>query len=366
VRIKHTIERIPGGLMIVPLFLGALCNTIDAAHYPLIMDALRDLGAAPVKPGVYEFFRIGSFTEALFKSGALALIALFLFCSASQMNLRISGVAAMKGTTLLLTKFGVGVGVGYLLQASLGPAGGWTGLAAMTIIAGMTNGNGGMYAALTGQYGNRSDIGALSILSLNDGPFLTMVALGIFSGEHFPAVAFLSVLLPIAIGMALGNLDEEMRTFLAPGERLLVPFFAFALGANMNLAAFMKPEALVGGLVIGVGTVVCTGGAMWLAFALLGYRSRIAAAAEASVAGNATATPAAIAAVAASAAAGAVAGSPEAAAAVARAAAYQDLVSLANAQISIAVITTAILCPIAVMAVDRWQRARGIIGTQEG
>jgi 2-keto-3-deoxygluconate permease len=70
------------------------------------------------------------------------------------------------------------------------------------------------------------------------------------------------------------------------------------------------------------------------------------------VAGNAAATPAAIAGAAAA------AGSPNLAA-------YQGIVGVATAQISIAVITTALLCPLVVMLIDRRQRSRGVIGTTD-
>jgi 2-keto-3-deoxygluconate permease len=86
---------------------------------------------------------------------------------------------------------------------------------------------------------------------------------------------------------------------------------------------------------------------MWLLLGVFRFRSRLSAAAEASTAGNAVATPAAIAAAAAA------AGSPNAAA-------FQEIVSTATAQISIAVVTTALLCPAAVIVLDRWQRRRGI------
>ncbi len=430
-RIKAAIERIPAGMMIVPLILGALLNTIDQARFAPLQELLFAMGAVPsrhaalppqqladgatapavatltadrlphVRSGVvivdgreqtiaqwkaaaatatgavpppsaaitvqvrqpelpvYEFLRVGgnpehkvgSFTESLFKTGALCLIALFLLCSAAQMDLRMGARALGKGAVLTGTKFAVGVGAGVLVGHLFGPMQGFLGLSTVTIIAAMTNGNGGMYAALTAQYGNRSDVGALSVLSLNDGPFLTMVALGLL-GTAFPMVVFAGVLIPIMLGMVLGNLDPEMRTFLAPGEKLLIPFFAFALGAGMNLATFADPRYVVGGVVLGAATTVLTGAGMWLAFWILRIRSRIAAFAEASVAGNATATPLAVAAAAAA------AGSADAAALKAN-------VDLATGQIGIAVLTTAILCPIAVMLIDRFQRRRGVIGTDE-
>lgn len=356
-RIKATIERIPGGLMLIPLLLGTLLNTLDQLHLRWIENALKALGATPAASGYYEFLRLGaapgssSFSESLFKTGALTLIALFLFCVGSQMTIRIGTRALGKGALLTLGKFAAGAGIGMLASQFFDPFDGLLGLSTLAIVAAMTNGNGGLFAALAGQYGNRSDVGALSVLSLNDGPFLTMVALGLM-GERFPVVVFLAVLMPLTLGMILGNLDGEIRDFLKPGEKLVIPFFAFALGANMNLAVFTQLELLSGGLLLGLMTVFVSGGIMWLALAVFGFRSRIAAFAEASTAGNAAATPAAIAGAAAA------AGSPNAEA-------FQNLVGTATAQISIAVIISALLCPLAVMLLDRWQRSRQIDGREE-
>ncbi|WP_347550043.1 2-keto-3-deoxygluconate permease [Pseudalkalibacillus hwajinpoensis] len=356
-KIKQTIEKVPGGLMVVPLMFGALFNTIDQMHLPVVMNFLKTLGVAPTSEGYYELLRIGGFSEALFKNGALVLIALFLFSAGSQMNLRIGGAALKKGSLLIVSKYLTGLSVGILFGYFFDPMSGLFGLSTLAIIAGMTNGNGGMYAALTSQYGNRSDVGAVAILSLNDGPFLTLLALGLL-GSSFPVIAFIAVLLPIAIGMILGNLDPEIREFLKPGEILPVPFFAFALGAGMNLASFFNPDVVAAGLTIGILTTVLTGGAGILIFKLFKEKSYIAPVSEASTAGNAAATPAAIAAAAAVAAGSGMMSASEAAS-------FEAIAAVATAQISIATLTTAILCPIAVILVDRYQRSKGIDGKLE-
>ena len=353
VQIKKTIEKVPGGLMVVPLFTAALLNTIDQMHIPFIMSFLKSLGVSPVKPGIYEFLRIGGFAQWLFKDGALPLIALFLFCCGSQMNLRVGGVAMKKGVLLTASKYFTGVIVGVLWGKLSGDMmNGFLGLSTMAIIAAMTNGNGGMYAALTGQYGNRSDVGAVAVLSLNDGPFFTLMALGML-GANFPIIAFIAVLLPIAIGMLLGNLDPDIRTFLKPGETLPIPFFAFALGAGMNFATFFNPKVVVAGVTLGLMTVTLTALTGILVFKLFREKSQIAPVAEASTAGNAVGTPAAIAA-AASVAAGAGMMSP------AEAQAYKNLVEIATLQVSLSTLTTATLCPFAVIMMDKWQKSRGI------
>lgn len=63
-----------------------------------------------------------------------------------------------------------GVGLGLLVAKFCGEAG-FMGITSMAMIAGITNSAGGLYLGLAQQYGDETDAGAISILSLNDGPF---------------------------------------------------------------------------------------------------------------------------------------------------------------------------------------------------
>jgi 2-keto-3-deoxygluconate permease len=338
------LRRIPGGLMIIPLMIGAVLSTIDRAHIGPVQQALKMLGAPPIGTvdGVeqYEFLEIGGFATALTSVGATTLIAMFLVCVAAQMDFRVGRQAVKKGAIITGVKLLVAIGCGYSLASTSDPFHGWFGLSLVAVLAAMSNGNGGLYLALTGQYGTRSDVGAVSVISLNDGPFFTLLALGIL-GERFPVAAFLGVLLPMAIGFVLGQSSQEARRFLAPGEKLCIPFFAFALGTSMDFSVFLDSDVFVGGIVLGIATVVLTGSACALALRLSGEQSVIAGLAEASTAGNAVQTPLAVAI-----AAGLGAGGVDA---VNR---YADIVPIATAQISISVIVTAILCPAIVAYAD--------------
>lgn len=204
----------------------------------------------------------------------------------------------------------------------------WLGLAPIAIIAAMTNSNGGLYVALVGQYGDKTDRAAYSLLALNDGPFFTMVALAIFGAMGFvdglfSFVSFISVLLPIIVGMVLGNLDDEMRKFLDKGSSMLIPFFAFALGMGIDFNAIINGG--LSGVLLGLATVFITGTAGYFVFKALKWNP-IAGAAEGSTAGNAVATPAAI--------------------GRGQVATFATNVDLATVQVAASTVTTAILLPI--------------------
>ena len=133
---------------------------------------------------------------------------------------------------------------GRLLGEAPVSAGMFAGISTLAIVAAMNDTNGGLYMALMGQYGQPRDVGAYTVMSLESGPFLTMVTLGVAGLSAFPWPTLVGGILPLLVGMLLGNLDREMREFLSRAIPVMIPFFAFALGANLDLA-----QGLAGGVV---------------------------------------------------------------------------------------------------------------------
>lgn len=318
--------KIPGGAMIVPLFLGAIINTF----FPELLD-------------------IGSFTSALFRDGTGAPLGLFFFCLGAQLDLRTAPVTLEKGFAILIGKVGVGIAIG-LSVAFLMPGGTLFGLLPLAIIAAMTNSNSALYVALTKQFGNRSDRGAISVVAMNDGPFFTMIALGAAGLASFPLEMLIGILLPLFIGFFVGNVSTAAREFLRPGEALTIPFIGFVVGTGIDFGTFL--QAGLPGALLGLMTVVFSGGAamamLWLAHVIRRRpkraRNLIAGAAESTTAGNAIATPAAI-----------TLADPS----------FASIEALATAQIAAATVVTALTVPFLVAAIARWQERRGVGPEQE-
>lgn len=316
--ILGTMKRFPAGAMVIPLVCGCLINTLCP-----------------------EALKIGGFTTGLFKNGVPTLIGLFLFCSGATIDIKMAGTTIYKGVVLTALKFFIGFGLGLLLNKVFGPAG-FFGLAPLAVIGAVTNSNGVIYATLAGEFGDESDVGATSILALNDGPFFTMIALGAAGLGTFPITDIIASIIPMIIGFIIGNLDHEWRKILATGMVLLPPFNGFALGAGMNFNSILN--AGVSGLILGLLTVFSTGILTFILYSFMRRKADPMGAAIGTTAGVATTTPLAVAAADPS---------------------FLPQVEIAVAQIAAAVVITAILCPLLVSWLYKysknWNEKNGFI-----
>ena len=273
-------------------------------------------------PHTGDFF--GSFTRALF-NGSIPILAVFYVCMGTTIDVSSIPRVVQRGGLLLGVKIGLGLAAAYVFGHLIGVQPiktGWlAGLSTLAVVAAFNDTNGGLYMALLGKYGTLEEAAAYSVMALESGPFFTMVSLGVTGLSGFPWQTLLGAILPLCVGVILGNLDPEIREFLRGSVPALIPFFAFALGATLDLHHLWQAGLL--GVALGACVTLVSGPALILADRVFGGKGT-AGIAAASTAGNAAAVPILVAAANRD---------------------YADAAASATALVAASVIVTALLVP---------------------
>src|SRR6266852_4147221 len=310
-KIYRSINRVPGGMMVVPLFIGMLINTF----FP-------------------DLLKIGGFTQALTGVGYPTILGMYLFTVGTKITVTTAPKMLARGLGIMVAKVGTAtifaLAVARLFDGSI------IGLSTLAVMVAMSDTNGGMFLALTSVMGNKEDAGTYVVQSIETGPFLTML---IFVGTGLaiiPWLTMVSVIAPIFAGALLGNLDEDLKGFFGSHEPIIVPFMAFTLGQTINLKSVAT--AGIPGIVLGVTVVTVTGFVCIVADRLFGGNG-IAGAAASSTAGNSAAVPQAVALADTS---------------------YAPVAAAATVQVAASVIVTAILTPL----LTSWWFKRIVKGSQ--
>ncbi len=219
-------KNLPGGLVIIPLVIAVVLATFV--------------------PGVYQ---IGGYVTALFYDGNSCMMGFFLIVCGASIDVRQVGMPLYKGVIMTASKFIVGVILGMVVGSLCGDAG-IIGLTPFVIIAAITNSNSSLYIALSSQYGNATDTGAVSILALNDGPFFTLVALGATGLASIPIMSLVATIIPILIGFIWGNLDEGFKKTCATAQPIVTFFMTISIGAKTDVKTLITAGA--SGIVLGL------------------------------------------------------------------------------------------------------------------
>ena len=312
-----TMNRVPGGAMLIPLVLGSIIGTF-----------------AP------EALGIGSFTTALFKESALPLIGLLIFATGMQITLRSSGAVLAHAGVILVGKSLIPAALVVALGASLGKEG-LFGVSILALLVVVDNSNGGLWLAFTGKYGTKTDRGAYIASAINDGPFFTLVFLGASGLADIPGILILAAVVPLILGMVVGNLDPQWTDVMRPTASIVIPFFAFALGTGIDLRSIVVGG--LPGLVVGAISSVITGCIVYAGYRFLLRRGKMSGIgfAAGTTAGNAVATPAIVAQADPS---------------------FEPFVAAATAQVAAAVLVSSIVAPL--MATWVLKRSGGLAQAQ--
>src|SRR5437667_2557720 len=121
-KIYKAINRVPGGMMVVPLFIGMVINTF----LPRVM-------------------KIGGFTEALTGVGYPTILGMYLFTVGTKMTMRAAPRMLLRGFGILSAK--VGVATAFALTVAKVFDGNVLGLSTLAVMVAMSDTNGGMFLA---------------------------------------------------------------------------------------------------------------------------------------------------------------------------------------------------------------------------
>ncbi len=298
--------KVPAGIMLIPLFLGALLHTF--------------------MPQVLE---IGSFTTAVFSgSAAPTLMGVQLLCMGTRLRVQSVPRVFAKGALLLTTRLACGALVVVIFRLLGVDAIG--GVCVLAVVCAISNTNGSIYLSLCNMLGDVEGAAGTPILALNNGPMFPLILLGAAGYMTMNWVDVVAMLLPMALGMVLGSLSQEIADFLDGGVPLLLPFIGFTLGAGIDLAVAVS--AGLCGLALAGFALVVGGIALVLVDKILCKGSGAVGLSAGATGANAVAVPAILA-----------MSDPQ----------WQPFVAQATAQIATCAVVSAIVIPIAVAKIGK-------------
>lgn len=294
-------KKIPAATIIVPLFVGALINSL-----------------AP------SIFDLGPMTKAIASPDGLnAIIDITLLAVGSQLTLARLKKALHRGLVLLLSKWLTSIALGYIFFKAFG-RNGIFGISALAFIAAISNQNNSIFIGISGDYGDEYDIASAAITAIISVPIFTYFTLSMLGIADITPTSILDLAMPILLGIFLGNIDQGFCEFLAGTQKYIMPFLGFAIGCGINLSTILRGGA--GGFILSLLTI---GAAFVISLPLdifINKRPGWAAIAIYTAAGNSVIVPALVAELDPS---------------------WQAYESLAAAQLGTVVIVSSILVPLA-------------------
>lgn len=212
INITKTLNKIPSGLLIVPLLISSAFNTI----FPNFWTTL------------------GGPSEGLFKSGTYCVIGLMLFASGASVSFKKLGYILRNGLTYAIGKLILIFGLGTLFLKLFGVEG-IGGVSAFAFIPAICYMNPGLFVSHAKQYGEPQDIGMMLLPQLFCMSVWSILVFNLSSGANVNWMSAVNVLVPFFLGMLLGNLDPDFQKFIHPATTICLMLMGFCFGASLNL-----------------------------------------------------------------------------------------------------------------------------------
>lgn len=225
-------KKFPGGTLLIPMFVSALFYTF-----------------AP------NLFKIGGVTEFFLTDKGLNYILGFAcFCSGLSVNIKVLGKVLKKQGSIFIVRTIVSI-IAIWIFISLFGMDGILGISAVAFVSCVCGLNPALYLAMMQEYGDSDDVAAFSLIGALATPAYPLILFSIFSPLQIDPMPIISILIPIILGMILGNIDNDFRDMYSSAIALMMPLLGWALGSNINLLDALK-NGLTGILLIPIFYIV--------------------------------------------------------------------------------------------------------------
>lgn len=212
INILKNMQRVPGGMMLLPMLVTALINTF----FPKVLN-------------------IGNPLTAIFTGkGTMTVIGIMLFCIGVQIDLSQLKNMMKRGGVILGLKLMLNIFIGILIIRYFG-INGFLGISATAWIACITSCNPGLYIALMQDCGDEIDKSTFILMNIVGLPFIPVCILNFASGGGVDINGLLATCIPFMLGMLLGYLDLDIKEFTKDGAKFMLPFLGFCLGGGIDL-----------------------------------------------------------------------------------------------------------------------------------
>lgn len=220
-------RKIPGGILLIPMLITAVINTV----FP------------------NAFIGAGGMTRALFQTGTQTIAALIMFATGAALDIRLMGTVLKRCGYLSIAKLVLSFGLGFAYLGIFGMDGifGISGIAFVAVICSV---NPGIYMGMIEEYGDQEDFGMFAVLNLLAMPAIPVMIIGTAGAYGFNIMEVITILIPFALGMLFGNLDKKLSRMFEAMTPLTLPFLGCCFGASLNL--FSALQAGIAGIILTV------------------------------------------------------------------------------------------------------------------
>lgn len=215
-------NKIPAGTFLIPMLISALLYTF----WPDLMS-------------------IGGVTEAFLGGGHMDfVIGLVTFISGIGIEVKSLGKLFKRHGVLMIAKLILVVVLSLGYMALFGQAGIF-GISALAFTVVLSSVNSALYISLVTDYGDKVDQGAFGIIGLFSIPAVPVFVYALQGSGGINLMPVLTTLIPLILGIILGNLDPDFRVLFKNGIGVLIPIIGWKIGQSMNLLDGLQ-EVFVG------------------------------------------------------------------------------------------------------------------------